>query len=128
MGAAPTPPPLQLAVIVPTYNERDNIRLVLDKLEQCLAGVTYEVIFVDDDSADGTADVVRSIGASNPRVRVLQRVNRRGLASACIEGMLATAAPTIAVMDADLQHDERILPKMLEKLQAESLDMVVATR
>jgi dolichol-phosphate mannosyltransferase len=119
---------LELAVVVPTYNERENVPVLLDKLEHCLAGVAYEVIFVDDDSPDGTADAVRAIGALNPRVRVLQRVNRRGLSSACIEGMLATAAPVVAVMDADLQHDERILPRMLEKLQAESLDLVVATR
>jgi dolichol-phosphate mannosyltransferase len=119
---------LELAIIVPTYNERDNVVPLLDKLAQALGGVSYEVIFVDDDSPDGTADAVRAIGASDPRVRVLQRVNRRGLASACIEGMMATAAPYIAVMDADLQHDERILPEMLAKLKAESLDIVVATR
>jgi len=119
---------LQLAVVVPTFNERDNIRPLLDRLEQALAGVEYEVIFVDDDSPDGTADAVRAIGAVDARVRVLQRVNRRGLASACIEGMMATAAPFIAVMDADLQHDERILPQMFEKLKSESLDVVIATR
>lgn len=117
-----------MAVIVPTFNERDNVRPLLEKLECALDGVSYEVIFVDDDSPDGTANVVRAIGASNLGVRVLQRVNRRGLASACIEGMLATAAPYIAVMDADLQHDESILPRMLEKLKAESLDLVIATR
>jgi dolichol-phosphate mannosyltransferase len=120
--------PLQLAVVVPTFNERDNIRPLLDKLEQVLDGVGYEVIFVDDDSPDGTANAVRAIGATDPRVRVLQRVNRRGLASACIEGMMATAAPFIAVMDADLQHDERILPQMFEKLKSEALDVVIATR
>jgi dolichol-phosphate mannosyltransferase len=120
--------PLELAVIVPTFNERDNVRLLLEKLDRALEGVSYEVIFVDDDSPDGTANAVRAIGAYNLRVRVLQRVNRRGLASACIEGMLATAAPYIAVMDADLQHDEGILPGMLEKLKSESLDLVIATR
>jgi dolichol-phosphate mannosyltransferase len=93
-----------------------------------LQGISYEVVFVDDDSADGTADAVRAIASADPRVRILQRVHRRGLSSACIEGMMATAAPYIAVMDADLQHDERILPQMLEKLKAESLDVVVATR
>ena len=121
-------PPLELAVVVPTFNEHDNVPLLLDKLEHALAGVRYEVIFVDDDSSDGTADAVRAIGASNPAVRVVQRINRRGLSSACIEGMMSTAAPYIAVMDADLQHDERILPQMLDKLKAESLDLVIATR
>jgi dolichol-phosphate mannosyltransferase len=119
---------LELAVVVPTFNERDNVRLLVEKLERALEGISHEVIFVDDDSPDGTANVVRSIGMYNSRVRVLQRVNRRGLAAACIEGMLATAAPCIAVMDADLQHDERILPQMLQMLKAESLDIVIATR
>ena len=120
--------PLELAVVIPTFNERDNIHPMLEGLERALGGIEYEVIFVDDDSPDSTADVVRAIGRINPRVRVLQRILRRGLASACIEGMMATSAPYIAVMDADLQHDERILPRMLEKLKSESLDLVVATR
>jgi len=120
--------PLELAVVVPTFNERENVPLLLEKLERVLAGIAYEVIFVDDDSPDGTAATLRSIAATNPRVHVLQRINRRGLASACIEGMMATAAPYIAIMDADLQHDERVLPEMLAKLKAEALDIVVATR
>src|SRR3984957_5141719 len=106
---------LELAIIVPTFNERKNIQELLRRLATALQGIDYEVIFVDDDSPDGTSDVVRGIGLSNPCVRVIQRVRRRGLASACVEGMMATAAPYIAVMDADLQHDETILPQMLEK-------------
>jgi dolichol-phosphate mannosyltransferase len=120
--------PLELAIIVPTFKERKNVQEVLRRLAVTLQGIEYEVVFVDDDSPDGTADAVRAIGLGNPRVRVLQRVGRRGLASACVEGMMATAAPYIAVMDADLQHDETILPQMLEKLKAEKLDLVVATR
>lgn len=122
------PQALELAVVVPTFNERENVRLLLERLDIALAGISHEVIFVDDDSPDGTADVVREFGRSDPRVRVLQRVHRRGLSSACLEGMMASAAPYIAVMDADLQHDESVLPAMLEKLKAESLDLVVATR
>jgi dolichol-phosphate mannosyltransferase len=120
--------PLELAVVVPTFNERDNITLLINKLSAALQGIRYEVIFVDDDSPDGTAEWIRSIAQTNPRIRVIQRIQRRGLASACIEGMMSTAAPHIAVMDADLQHDESILPRMLRKLQSESLDVVVATR
>ncbi len=120
--------PLELAVVVPTFNERENIAPVLDRLAIALEGIRYEVIFVDDDSPDGTANAVREIARTNPRVRVLQRVQRRGLASACLEGMMATAAPYIAVMDADLQHDERILPAMLDRLRSEGLDLVVGTR
>jgi dolichol-phosphate mannosyltransferase len=119
---------LELAVVVPTFNERKNVTELLDRLATSLQGIEYEVLFVDDDSPDGTADVVRGLGLRNPRVRVLQRVGRRGLASACVEGMMATAAPYIAVMDADLQHDETILPQMFAKLKAEKLDLVVATR
>jgi dolichol-phosphate mannosyltransferase len=120
--------PLELAIVVPTFNESANIVLLLEALERSLAGITYEVIFVDDDSSDGTAALVRQIARTNPRVRILQRVGRRGLASACLEGMMATPAFDIVVMDGDLQHDERILPAMLNKIRNEKLDLVVATR
>jgi len=117
-----------LAVIVPTYNERENVPLLLQKLRTALAGISWEVIFVDDDSPDGTSEVVRQIARRDRRVRLLHRVGRRGLSSACIEGMLATSSPLIAVMDADLQHDASILPAMLDKVRVENLDIVVATR
>lgn len=118
----------ELAIIVPTFNERENILPLLEGLAAALAGVSYEVIFVDDDSPDGTADLVREISLRNPQVRIVHRINRRGLASACVEGMLATAAPNIVVMDADLQHDESIIPQMLTRLKTEKLDMVVGSR
>jgi dolichol-phosphate mannosyltransferase len=120
--------PLELAVVVPTFNERGNVVPLLAALERSLGGVSYEVIFVDDDSRDGTATLIREIALMNPRVRVLQRVGRRGLASACLEGMMATPAPYVAVMDGDLQHDEGVLPAMLDKIRNEKLDLVVATR
>lgn len=119
---------LELAVVLPTFKESTNVQPVLELLQTALDGIDYEVIFVDDDSPDGTAALARSIAAVNRRVRVIQRIGRRGLSSACIEGMLATPARYIAVMDADLQHDERILPKMLEKLKAGELDLVIGTR
>jgi dolichol-phosphate mannosyltransferase len=119
---------LELAVVVPTFKERANVVPLLEALDRCLQGIAHEVIFVDDDSPDGTAALVREIARTNPRVRVLQRVGRRGLASACLEGMMATPAPYIAVMDGDLQHDEGILPAMLDKIRNEKLDLVVATR
>ncbi len=101
---------IDLALVIPTFKEQANVRPLLDRLAIALAGISYEVIFVDDDSPDGTAQEVRTIAAENPRVHVLQRIERRGLASACLEGMLATAAPYVAVMDADLQHDETVIP------------------
>lgn len=122
------PSPVELAVIIPTFNERDNVEAVVEALGRSLEGIAYEVIFVDDDSPDGTSTTARSIARANPRVRVIQRIGRRGLSSASLEGMLSTSASYLAVMDADLQHDERMLPCMLARLKAENLDLVVATR
>jgi dolichol-phosphate mannosyltransferase len=119
---------IELAIVIPTFDERENAVESIRRLDAVLAGIGYEIIVVDDDSPDGTAARVRELARSDPRVRVMQRVGRRGLSSACIEGMMATAAPYIAVIDADLQHDERLLPAMLAKLKAESLDLVVGTR
>lgn len=119
---------VDLAVVLPTFNERDNVPLILAELTQHLQGLRWEAIFVDDDSSDGTADVITACAMETPNVRLLHRVGRRGLASACIEGMMATHASIIAVMDADLQHDTAILPQMLQRLRRESLDVVVATR
>ncbi|MBI3412449.1 MAG: glycosyltransferase family 2 protein [Planctomycetes bacterium] len=119
---------VELAVVLPTFKERENVAPVLAALERALAGIHYEVIFVDDDSPDETAELIRGISLRDPRVRVLQRIHRRGLSSACVEGMMATAAPYIAVMDADLQHDETILPAMLATLKQQHLDLVIASR
>lgn len=119
---------VELAVIVPTYNERGNIRPLLAALTDALADIRWEVIFVDDHSPDGTAELAREMAQINPKVRVLERMGRRGLSSACIEGMSATAAPYIAVLDADLQHDERLLPRMLERMKVQRLDLVIASR
>ena len=117
-----------LAVIVPTFNESANVGQLVRLLENCLSGIEWELIVVDDDSPDGTAACVRDLARANPRLRCLQRVGRRGLASACIEGMLATSAPFIAVMDGDLQHDETLLPNMLDVLRQGDTDVVVGSR
>jgi dolichol-phosphate mannosyltransferase len=119
----------ELAIVIPTLNEAENIQPLVERLEDTLGGVDWEVVFVDDDSRDGTAELARRLALRNPRVRVLQRIGRTGLASASIEGMMSTAAPYIAVMDADLQHDESLLPAMLGKLKSSpDLDLVVASR
>ena len=118
----------ELTVVVPAFNERDNIEPLVARLEIALRGIEWEVVSVDDDSPDGTAAKVREIALSNPRIRCLQRIGRRGLATAVIEGMLASSAPYLAVIDADLQHDERLLPEMLAAIKAEDLDVVVASR
>ncbi len=124
-----TPERLELAVVVPTFNERGNVALLVASLDKALAGRNWEAIFVDDDSPDGTADAARALGRSDPRVRVIQRIGRRGLSTACIEGMCATAAPVVAVIDGDMQHDEALLPRMLDALEADAkLDLVIGSR
>ncbi|MGC2813521.1 MAG: glycosyltransferase, partial [Bradyrhizobium sp.] len=95
----------QLSVIVPTFNECDNVTTLFRRLETALAGIAWEVIFVDDNSPDGTWDVVRGLARQDGRVRCIRRIGRRGLSGACIEGILASSAPCAAVIDADLQHD-----------------------
>jgi dolichol-phosphate mannosyltransferase len=120
--------PPELAVVVPTLNERDNVEPLLARLAVVLAGIEWEAVFVDDDSSDGTGAVLQELQRRCPHVRALRRIGRRGLASACIEGMLATSAPYLAVVDADLQHDETVLPTMLATLKARHLDVVVGTR
>jgi dolichol-phosphate mannosyltransferase len=127
MSATASFTPLDLSIVVPTFNETGNIAELLRRLEKCLGPAGWEVIFVDDDSPDGTARTVRGIAVQDPRVRCLQRIGRRGLSSACIEGILAAAAPAIAVIDADLQHDESILPAMLQKIK-QGADVVIGTR
>lgn len=118
----------ELTVILPTYNERNNLVPLLASLAAALPGIEYEAVVVDDDSMDGTAAFARSIAQRDQRVRVLQRIGRHGLASAAVEGMLAASSPFLLVMDADLQHDERIIPAMLAKIKSDGLDIVVATR
>jgi dolichol-phosphate mannosyltransferase len=120
--------PLRLSIVVPTFNESLNVRELVHRIGATLGDIKWEIIFVDDDSPDGTADVVREIARKDPRVRCLHRIGRRGLSSACIEGMLATSAPIMAVMDADLQHDETVLPMMLAKIEHDGADIVIGTR
>jgi dolichol-phosphate mannosyltransferase len=118
----------ELAIVIPVLNEADNVAPLVERLTRALAGIRWEAIFVDDDSPDGTADVVRALARLQGNLRCVQRLGRRGLSSACIEGILSSAAPYIAVMDGDLQHDEMLLPQMLAKIRAERLDVVVASR
>ena len=124
-GAAGGP---ELSVIVPVRNEAPNISLLVERLRAVLGGIDWEVVFVDDDSDDGTIPAVRRLAAEDRRVRLLHRIGRRGLSSACIEGIQSSTAPYVAVMDGDLQHDEALLPEMLATLKAEPLDLVVGSR
>jgi dolichol-phosphate mannosyltransferase len=121
-------PSAEISIILPTFNEAENLADVIDQIARVLEGEAWEIIVVDDDSSDGTAARAKAIARSDTRVRCLRRVNRRGLAGACIEGMLSSSAPYVAVMDADLQHDASILPKMLGLLRANEADIVIGSR
>lgn len=120
-------PGVELTVVVPTFSERDNVAEVVRRLAVTLKGIAWEVVFVDDDSPDGTAIVAKSIAVRDSRVRCIRRVGRRGLSGACVEGILSSSAAVVAVMDADLQHDETILPDMLAALH-KGADLVIASR
>jgi dolichol-phosphate mannosyltransferase len=128
LASSPLENNIELSVIVPTFKEHQNIAELIERLRVCLHGIAWEAIFVDDDSPDGTADLVRAIGRTDRRIRCIQRIGRRGLASACTEGMLASSAPYMAVMDADMQHDETLLPEMLKVLRQGDIDVVVGSR
>ena len=123
-----TEPAPELSVILPAFNERANIPMMVERLAKALDGIDWEVVIVDDNSPDGTSALARDIGSRDRRVRCIRRVGRRGLAGACIEGMLASNAPYVAVMDADGQHDETLLAAMVGKLRRCEADLVVASR
>jgi dolichol-phosphate mannosyltransferase len=118
----------ELSVVVPCYNECANVAPLIAKLDAALAGIAWEVIYVDDDSPDGTADEVRRIATLDPRVRCIRRIGRRGLASAVIEGALSSSARFVAVMDGDMQHDETVLPLMLAALREGACELAVGSR
>lgn len=119
----------QVSIITPSYREAENIPVLFERLGAVLAGLDWELIVVDDNSPDGTAEIARKIAQADQRLRVIQRLGRRGLSGAVIEGMLASSAPVLAVIDSDLQHDERILPDMIRKLQSDpKVELVVGSR
>ena len=118
----------ELTVIAPSFNEAENVVPLIEKLTAALDGVHWEVIFVDDNSPDGTSERVREQARLNSRVRCVQRLGRRGLTSACAEAVLASSAPYVAIIDADLQHDETLLPKMLAVLKSGEAEVVIGSR
>jgi len=120
---------IALTIVVPTYNEKLNVRPLVSLLDKALVDINWEVIFVDDDSPDGTADEVRELARTRLDVRVIHRIGRRGLSGACIEGILSSAAPYVAVMDGDLQHDETVLISMIASFNADpELNLVIGSR
>ncbi len=119
---------VELSIVVPTFNERDNVFPLIDRLTGSLGDIRWEIVFVDDSSPDGTADRIRSLARHDRRVRLISRHNRRGLASAVIEGALAASSNIVAVMDGDLQHDEAVLPDMFRRVASDEAEVVSASR
>jgi len=120
--------PLELSVVIPTLNEVGNIEPLLEGLGIALAGIEWEAIFVDDGSTDGTPELLSRIAQADRRVRMVRRIGRRGLSSAVVEGALASTTPIVAVIDADLQHDERILPEFYRAIADQGHELAVGTR
>src|SRR6516225_3731398 len=127
-AAATAPSAPALTVVVPCYNERPNVAPLIARLDSALYGIPWEVVYVDDNSPDGTAAEVRRIAQMDARVRCIRRIGRRGLASAVIEGALSSSAQFVAIIDGDLQHDETKLPDMLAALQSGQYDLAVGSR
>jgi len=117
-----------LAIIVPTLNEADNVGPLVDAFDRVLADVAWEAVFVDDGSTDGTGARLDTLAAARDEVRVLHRRGRSGIASACCEGIEVTAAPFVAVIDADGQYDAAVLPDMLRAVRDEGAQLAVASR
>ncbi|MGI9613087.1 MAG: glycosyltransferase [Acidimicrobiales bacterium] len=117
-----------MSVIVPTYNEAGNLPTLLDRLQAVLAGVAYEIVVVDDDSPDNTWRIATDRSRKDATIRVIRRMGRRGLSSAVLEGMDAASGSIMAVLDADLQHDEAILPKLVEAVRSGRADVAIGSR
>jgi dolichol-phosphate mannosyltransferase len=117
-----------LTVVAPTFNEAANVPLLVERVALALVGLSWELVFVDDDSPDATSAIAKKLGQRDARIRCIRRVGRRGLAGAFIEGALSSQAQFVAVMDADLQHDETLLPQMLELLMRQCADLVIGSR
>ncbi len=117
-----------LSVVIPSYNEAENIPVLLDRLAAVLQHLDYEIIVVDDDSPDGTWQIVQAIGASDPRVRLIRRTAVKGLSSAVVAGLRESVGRCMVVMDADLQHDEQIIPAMYQRVIADQHDVCVGSR
>jgi len=115
------------SLVIPTYNEKGNIKPLLDAVSKTLDGLDYEVIVVDDDSPDGTAAEVLNYRVQNKRVRLIVRRKDKGLSSAVVAGFERARGEVLGVMDADLSHDHRVLPEMIDQV-VEGFDMCIGSR
>lgn len=115
-----------LSLVIPTYNERDNVAPLVEKIHGVLSGYDYEVVFIDDDSGDGTAETIRELGSRFP-VRVVVRKGKKGLASAVVDGIGEADSDVIGVMDADLQHPPEVIPDLFRAIK-NGADIAIASR
>jgi len=116
-----------LSVIVPTYNEREAVPALVDRVRRALGGIPYELVFADD-STDGTDAVIAALAREDPRIRLLHRTGRRGLATAVVEGIGAARGEVVCVLDADLQHPPERIPDLIKALEETGAEVVVASR
>ena len=119
---------IRLSVIAPTYNEADNVKPLVDRLSAALKDIDHEIIIADDNSPDGTWKIAEEIAQTNPRVRSLRRMENRGLYPAVIDAFNIARGRYLAVIDADLQHDETILPAMLQDMEEHDRGIVIGSR
>ena len=121
------PPPL--TIVVPTYNERDRLPELVTAIFGAYRneGLDAELIIVDDNSPDGTGELAESL-TSLHRIRVIHRAGKLGLGTAVIEGFRASQAPVVGVIDADMSHPPRLLPRLFAVMRQENADLVVASR
>ena len=118
-----------ITIIIPTLNEKNNIRLVYDRITEVLQdSLKWEIVFVDDNSKDGTYNEIQKIIDIDSRVRGILRVDRRGLSSAVIDGFLSSSSEYFLVMDGDLQHDHTKISLMYKTIKNNDLDIVIASR
>lgn len=116
-----------ISVVIPTYQEVKNIPLISEEIDKALAGVRYEIIFVDDDSQDGSFDIATKLAHELP-VKIIVRTEERGLSTAVIRGIEEATGEYVIVMDADLSHPATAIPAMVEKLKSGDGDFVVGSR
>lgn len=121
-------PGAEVSIIIPCYNEKDNVFPLFKALDKALVGWKWEAIFIDDHSPDGTIEQVRHLARQDIRARGILRIGKRGLSSAVIDGVLSSSAEYIAVIDGDMQHDETRLPEMLTAVMQEHYDFAVGSR
>ncbi len=118
----------QLSVVLPTYNERDNILPILRKILSLGGDFDLEILVIDDNSTDGTPELVKEISMNERRIRLIRRLGRSGLASAIKEGILDSSSNLIAIMDSDGQHEPIAILNAVRKLTDEGLDLVSGSR